>query len=176
MDTVTAAGRSYQVWQARAEDLQTAIDVLEEAAQWLTDRGIGQWPLGSQRSQEKYLRHCIDDEEFFLIHDGEVIAGTVIVKHELPQYWPQGMSDGGYVSKLAIRRRYAGQRLGAAMLAWAEKQLAKDGWAIARLDCWADNPALCQYYRDAGYRDVGQVVAGRWRVALFEIPLPSAQV
>ncbi|HEU5349739.1 MAG TPA: hypothetical protein VFU63_14095, partial [Ktedonobacterales bacterium] len=62
--------------------------------------------------------------------------------------------------------------IGLVLLRWAEREIKARGNRLARLDCFAGNPALCVYYERAGYRRVGthafEDEDKPYTVALFE--------
>ncbi len=70
---------------------------------------------------------------------------------------------------------YASVADAAGCMRWAEREPAARGLHLARLDCMAENPALCAYYERAGYRLVRtkthQGGDGVYMVAMFEMSL-----
>ena len=74
--------------------------------------------------------------------------------HEI---WGDRGLDGqaGYVHGLAVRRSAAGRGLGLRILGLASVRIARQGRGLLRLDCMADNKPLCDYYRRAGFTDLG---------------------
>jgi len=152
----------------RPQELELALSMLEGAATWLWEAGIRQWPPGSQRAQSAHVEECLKAGDLFLLTVGDQAAGTVIVRSVLPGYWPTVTRCGGYIGKLCVGRPYAGRGLGRWLLSWAEQEGAGRGLDLARLDCWAGNGWLCDYYVAAGYSREGTILCGRWEEALFE--------
>jgi GNAT superfamily N-acetyltransferase len=153
---------------ARPHELELAITMLEDAAAWLSAAGIAQWPAGSQRAQSSHLHDCLKAGDLFFLTLGDQPVGTVILRNALPRYWPTVSRSGGYIAKLCVGRQHAGHGLGLWLLRWAEREVAGRRLNLARLDCWAGNPRLCEYYVAAGYSREGTSLAGRWEMALFE--------
>ena len=54
-----------------------------------------------------------------------------------------------------VDRRWAGQRVGSDLLAWAEGKIRESDRGIARLDCVRANHRLRAYYEAHGYSLVG---------------------
>jgi GNAT superfamily N-acetyltransferase len=155
--------------QAGPSDLDTIINMLEEAASWLASRGIDQWMPGSFLGP-RY--DSIDDqvnrgEIYLAILDG-MPAGTLTLQWEDKKFWGDVPDDAAYVHRIAIRRVYAGKGLGLRLLQWAESTAATAGKTCLRLDCMAENAALCEYYERAGFGDRGEIRGKGWRGRLYE--------
>lgn len=72
--------------------------------------------------------------------------------------WGERDGDAGYTHGLLIDRRYKGDGLGQQLLAFAERTIEESGRSLSRLDTVTSNSALRQYYRAAGYTEVGERV------------------
>lgn len=163
---ITTAVGEIALALARPADMEAVLAILDEAATWLTERGIQQWQPGAFPRQP--LAESVARGEVFLAFRVAEPVGTVTIQWADPLIWPEAGEDAGYIHKLAIRRSVGGQRVGRALLRWAEDRIAASGKGIARLDCMGDNEALCAYYRRAGYVDLGECQIGRWRMRRFE--------
>jgi ribosomal protein S18 acetylase RimI-like enzyme len=161
--------RRITIEQAQPSDLDTILDVLEEAADWLISRGINQWQLGLFR---KVRRQSIADqvsrgEVYLAKRDGQAV-GTLTLQWADKMFWGNASDDAGYIHRLAIRRDYAGMELGRHLLRWVEGKVASAGRDYLRLDCMAENQALRQYYKQAGFTSRGEIQGQGWKASLFE--------
>jgi ribosomal protein S18 acetylase RimI-like enzyme len=165
----TQAGM-YRIVPAGRADADTVIDILDEAATWLTERGIDQWIPGN--FDRAGLMAEIEDAEFYLVlQDGETDDGEPAATFSLqwrdPDVWGAVPDDACYLHNFAVRRAFGGQELGRRILDWAAERAAEAGKDYLRLDCVAWNPGLNDYYRRAGFTYRGQV--GHYRPAsLYE--------
>jgi GNAT superfamily N-acetyltransferase len=128
-------------------------DVLDEAAAWLHERQISQWP---RQFTAAWLEPAISRGETWLVTvDGA--ADATITLDWSDSLWADvdgnGEGDGtdgaGYVHRMAVRRRAAG--LGAVLLRWAADETLRQGRGALRLDCVAANARLRAYYEAAGF-------------------------
>jgi ribosomal protein S18 acetylase RimI-like enzyme len=151
--------------RATPEDADTFVEIHEEAARWLWEQGIRQWQPGV--FQKAWIADPIERGELYLATRGTEALGTVMLQWSDEYTWGKRPSDAGYIHGLRVRRSVAGQGLGRAMLRWAEREIARAGRSIARLDCIASNQRLCAYYLAAGYeRTTDLQVEGEDRGAL----------
>lgn len=144
---------------AQVRDTADVLAVLNEAAAWLTDRNITQWPA---RFDPGWVADEVARGETWLVVADGAVEGTVTLNWADP-LWPD---DGaaGYVHRLIVRRRGVG--LGEAVLTWAENAVRARGRTAVRLDCLTHNVRLCRYYERHGFvlRGAAEVSAagGRW--------------
>jgi GNAT superfamily N-acetyltransferase len=156
--------------QAQPSHIDIVISILEEVGQWLLERDIYQWLPGSFRRDR--IASSFELGQVYLAKQGEEVIGTLTLQWSDKLMWGDVPGDAGYVHRLAIRHAFAGMGLGRLLLQWAEDTAASVGKHYLRLDCWTDNPALCQYYERAGYICRGEIVfQGKqqvWKTSLYE--------
>jgi GNAT superfamily N-acetyltransferase len=164
-----------RIISARSEDLGRYVDLLEEIAEWLAQRGINQWRPGSFRLSANYYAESIGRREVQLAFCGDALVGTLRLLLREPIVWPEiAEDDAVYVYNLAIRREWANQQLGGRLLEWASQRASALGRMCVRLDCVAENTFLRDYYTRAGFVDHGEIDAefpapvGTLRLRRFE--------
>jgi ribosomal protein S18 acetylase RimI-like enzyme len=152
--------------RARPADLDVVVNMLEEAAWWMVSRGIEGWtPDGFSR---KRIAAIIEDGEMYMVALAGRPAGTFALQWSDRETWGEVPDDAGYVHGLAIRREFAGMRLGREMLRRAEQMVYRSEREYLRLDCVAHNEALNEYYRRAGFACRGRAVVRGIAVNLYE--------
>ena len=155
--------------QARPSDLDIIIDILEEAASWLASRGIDQWRPGSFLGPRfESISGQVNRGEVYLAMLNGKPVGTLTLQWEDKKFWGDVPDDAAYVHRIAIRRAYAGKDLGHQLLRWAESAAAAAGKNFLRLDCMAENSALCEYYERADFECRGEIQGKGWRGRLYE--------
>lgn len=149
-----------RVVTAERDDLDRYIDLLEELADWLESRGIVQWPRGRVRKSSAYYAESIARHEVHLAFVGDDLAGTLRVLMDDPVVWPEyPQGEAIYIYNLAVRRAWAGGRLGARLIEWAGQRAADLGRRFVRLDCIPTNAFLCDYYERLGFTTCGEIDA-----------------
>src|SRR5262249_52980048 len=90
-----------------------------------------------------------------------------------PELWHDSsdQDDALYVHRMVVARDEAGRGLGAALLDFAGRRAAAAGRAWLRLDAWATNTKLHDYYRGQGFTPLRPTChAPRASGALFQRP------
>ncbi len=147
------------ITSAKSDNLKRYIDVLEEAAEWLNSRGLGQVPASLYRQSVAYFSDSIERGEVHLAFiDGHIVATLRLLSQDRI-VWPEADHDALYVHNLVVCRAWRGRGLGRQMLDWAEQQTAIAAKRHLRLDCFASNGILRKYYEQAGFVGRGEVDA-----------------
>ncbi|HEX6819756.1 MAG TPA: GNAT family N-acetyltransferase [Ktedonobacterales bacterium] len=148
------------VERATANDAETLLAIHEDVAHWLWCRDIRQWEPGTFPRQQ--LDVWIARGEAYLARlDGAAVAMLTLHWSD-EETWGVMPEDAGYVHSLAVRRQYAGQGIGRALLAWTEREVAAAGKEYLRLDCMAQNAALRAYYEHAGFVERRDIAHDAW--------------
>lgn len=157
--------------RATAADAETAVGLVQRAARGLLARGIDQWVYYANDAGAALVRRRVDQHEVYLFHDPTgVPVATLCLQWADADYWGDRGLDGraGYVHQLAVDPAAAGRGVGAFALAWAAARIRAAGRRYFRLDCLAENRALCDYYLRHGFAAAGTVQVGDRPAQRFE--------
>lgn len=155
-----------EVREARTTDLDAVMSMLEEAARWMIRPGIEGWTPGAF-SRRRIADLMESGEMYLILLDGKPV-GIFALQWSDRETWGNVPDDAGYVHGLAIRRDFAGMGLGLEMLRRTEHMVYRAKRECLRLDCVADNEALNEYYRRAGFGYRGRAVVRGLAVSLYE--------
>lgn len=157
--------------RATRADLDDVLSLLNEAAAWLTSKGIDQWWYGFKADR---IGPMVDRGEVWIARENRRAVGTITISEQAdPDFWTpeESAQQAVYLSKLAIARDKAGTGLGSLLLRWAVDYAATKGYDWARLDAWRTNEALHDYYQQQGWDHLRTVVKENRRSgALFQLP------
>ncbi|MFI0238011.1 GNAT family N-acetyltransferase [Streptomyces sp. NPDC016845] len=153
---MTVVGNGGEITFRRATGVDTAevLSVLDEAAEWLTARGVSQWP---PRFDPGWVTGAITRGETWLVDLAGEAVGTVTLDWADP-LWDDLAGKAGYVHRLAVRRRAAG--VGVVALSWARDTAWQHGADALRLDCVRENERLRSYYEAYGFAHRGDRPVG----------------
>ena len=130
--------------RAVKSDRGDVLQILDEAARWLSSIEIQQWPLPFPRVT---VDGDFEQNTVWLAElDGKTVATASILTKD-PMFWGDVRGNAWYLHRLAIRRSVAGT--GARVLALLESEATQRGVEWIRLDCGV---GLQAYYERAGYQ------------------------
>jgi GNAT superfamily N-acetyltransferase len=151
--------------QATRDDLPVVLEILDEAAAWLRDRGIEQWPSrfgGVSNWRSARIENYIEDGQCRVVRaGGDPIATFNLTTTADPDYadgWLEGPADALYIFRMAVRRSWAGRDIGTQILDWSSAHAAALGLSWLRLDCHRHNRTLQRYYEQRGFIRVNTLV------------------
>jgi predicted N-acetyltransferase YhbS len=135
--------------KATESDREDVLEILDEAARWLSGVGVQQWPYPFPRVVvDRDLEH---NAVWIAMLDGAAIATASILDAD-PTFWGDVEANAAYLHRFAVRRRVAGA--GREILTLLERELSKSDVEVVRLDCGS---GLRAYYEKAGYQLKSQV-------------------
>lgn len=160
--------------RAQPHDLATVLGLFENARAWMISRGTNSWrPVAhwGDLIAQKIARRIV----YLAWLDGEVV-GAIALDWATEELWNTASNNAGYLAHFATSRTLAGSGIGAQMLRWAENEARHAGKDYLRLNCWAENQALCAYYESAGFERRSTVSLDGFPVALYEKRISSDEI
>ncbi|SCF27724.1 Acetyltransferase (GNAT) family protein [Micromonospora viridifaciens] len=137
------------------DDAATVLRLLDVATAWLVERGrTGQWGTEPASADPRRIAQAdawATGGGLHLAMLGDAAVGALVVG-AATDYVPPATEPELYVNLLVTDRAYAGHRIGARLLAYAE-ELARDrGLGLLRVDCYGgDDRALVRFYEGCGF-------------------------
>ena len=151
---------------AQPEDLLLVMEILAEAAAWLKQKGINQWPSPPNEHWQRRMAAAVERGELFTF--GIVKNRFAIARFTWTDpYWPND-NLAGYLHTMAVRPAMQGQNVGGLILFWAMMKTKQEGRQFLRLDCLAGNGRLRHYYEELGFIYRGEVQDHDYMAALYE--------
>ena len=157
--------------RAELPDCERVGEILREAAAWLTRRGMPMWR--DNELDGAGIASQVYAGLFYIADlDGEA-AGTIRYQLADPEFWPEaGQDDAAYVHRLAVRRRFSGCGISAALLSWAAQRAASMDRQFLRLDCEIHRTRLKAWYEKFGFRHHSDRQVGPYYVARYQYTVP----
>ena len=146
-------------------DLPAVLELIDEAKLWLPNKKTNQWSKDWADRNGRKRGDRVQDS----VLQGTTWIATVVYENQLyavatvtiepkanPLVWdrPGDLDDSAvYLSRLVVARRFAGLRIGAALLNWAcDCAWRRYRAELVRIDVWTQNFALHSYYRGQRFR------------------------
>jgi len=159
--------------QAGITETATALALLRSAATTLQQKGIDQWSIWLDPPVEKikWVEDGFGNGEFYFIIIKEQVAGMYRLLTADELYWGVQETEARYIHSLVVLNEYSGQQIGRRVLEQLITKTREAGITLFRLDCNAANKALCNYYEQLGFRQVGMKQMPHSLNGLYEIKL-----
>ena len=161
---------NHEEFTIHSGEMDHFLKVLHEVAQWCLDTGLNNWNL-AELTREKMLAGLTEEQFYVGKVAGDPAACMVLQWHD-DLFWPEiPPGQSGFIHKLAVRRKYAGQGLSQELVTYAITECRKRKIGYLRLDTRASREKLCRLYESMGFVRVGQRMVRGNEYALFEMKL-----
>ncbi|HEY9428257.1 MAG TPA: GNAT family N-acetyltransferase [Gemmatimonadaceae bacterium] len=141
-----------RVETATLSDLPTIRAVYADATAIQREQGAIIWPEFPQQLTVTE----IETGRLFRVMDGDALAGVFSVTYDDEAIWGEGeRGEHIYLHRIARATRYPGRGIMRPILEWAWAECRRLGRAGLRIDTWASNQALIDFYERQGFRLVG---------------------
>ncbi|MEV6967597.1 GNAT family N-acetyltransferase [Hamadaea sp. NPDC051192] len=144
----------FVVRQATGSDVDTIIELREEAERWLAAKGVAQWTSDYSDYARSVLKQFVDDGSAWVVENHGIVVATFSLYAQPDEdfwAWSEDRHDALYLSKLIVRRSHASQGIADAALNWAATRTRDSGKRWLRIDVRRDNMALQSYYLARGF-------------------------
>lgn len=143
--------KSYQILHSKPEDLDTLCRLFDEAIAYQKRKGYPEY-----RSNERETVAALIGEKlhFKLVIEGE-IACVFNLSYDDSIVWRERHTGNSiYLHRVITNQQFKGQQLFGKVLDWTLQRAREEGMQYVRLDTWADNPSLVNYYQHFGLKFV----------------------
>lgn len=139
---------NFQVVNTELKDLPEIIRWFDESIAYQEKRGYPSW---RNYDQDAVRRDVERKNSYKAVNENG--AGIVFsVNYRDPVIW-RHMDDGLslYLHRIVVNPTFKGQKLFGVILDWAIDHLARKQLKNIRMDTWANNPNIINYYKTFGF-------------------------
>jgi GNAT superfamily N-acetyltransferase len=152
---------------ATADDVAAIRGLRRSLEEWMAQRGVDQWPVGSGAPAERVTAQ-VERGEWWVVRDDEGVVASVRLIASDPEYWGDDDTPALYVHGLMVDRRATGSGLGRELVEWAYARACAAGVDWLRLDHRSSNPHLDDVYRSFGFEPVAETDRPGFLVVLMQ--------
>ena len=134
-----------------SSDLPQIFTFLNAAIAYQKTNNYPVWPLFDRALLEK----DINDKLQYKIMINNDLACVFTICHSDPIVWRDKDQDKAiYLHRVIVNPKYKGNRLFGHVKQWALDYAKSNDIPFIRMDTWADNPSIMEYYKSFGFRIV----------------------
>ena len=135
-------------------DIPEVEKIYSEARAYQFQQSGYAWPVFSKSFIEKEI---IDKRHFKVLDKDDEMAGVFSIVKAEPIIWnDKDGKEAIYLHRMAIRNSYRGKNIAKKVVDWAMVEAWKNKKKFIRIDTWANNEALTDYYRKLGFEWIGK--------------------
>lgn len=131
------------------DDFLKVIWLFDEVIKMQHKNGYIVWESIDKLALQKDIENGLQ----FKIEDNKTILCVFSIQYSDPFIWQEkDQNDAIYLHRIVTNPNYKGQRLFEKVLTWAIQFAKQNGKKFIRMDTWAVNHQLIQYYRSFGFQ------------------------
>ncbi|ASZ10726.1 GNAT family N-acetyltransferase [Chitinophaga pendula] len=134
-------------------DIPAIMDIYQQAINYQIANGYNIWPL----FDEAVINNEIREQRRWHINIDNQIAAVFAVAYIDPIIWKGHDHDPAiYLHKIATHTGFKGNNCITRIVDWAHTHAQQKNKHFIRMDTWADNERLTNYYIAAGFKLLGK--------------------
>ncbi|MFL5740202.1 MAG: GNAT family N-acetyltransferase [Flavisolibacter sp.] len=139
---------SIQIVNTTAEDWEMVVWLFEQALQLQGKKGYMVW---SGIDLEALKGEMDKKLQYKIIKDQQVVC-LFSARENDPLIWGErDRGDAVYLHRIVVHPDLKGQRLFEIVLDWAIQSARQHGFKYVRMDTWAENNKIIEYYKGFGF-------------------------
>lgn len=136
------------------DDVGLIFDLYDAATTFQKTRSDKHWQSFSKELVEKEIA---ENRQWKMIVDNNVVC-IFAVAYTDPLIWGEKDKDPSiYIHRIATNPNYRGKNNVVEIIKWAKLHGKENGKKYIRIDTWADNPKLVEYYIKCGFDYKGDI-------------------
>lgn len=140
--------KNYIIENSHALDLEDIYILFDEVIRSQQQKGLPAW----KSFDKNVLAADVEDRNHYKIAIGQSLAIVFSVRYSDAAIWRQKeKGDAIYLHRIVSNPRFKGQQLFSLVLEWTIEHAKQKGLRFVRMDTWANNNGLIDYYKKFGF-------------------------
>ena len=138
----------YQIHNTEKNDLPLIFEFFEHSIHYQEKNG---YPVWRHYDKNVVVKDVEDKNQYKIIVDS-IPAMVFSVRYNDKLIWRDlDQDDAIYLHRIVVNPEFKGRKLFGTILEWAIDHVRKKGLRFIRIDTWAANPTIINYYRSFGF-------------------------
>jgi ribosomal protein S18 acetylase RimI-like enzyme len=139
----------FQITNTTLQDLNIIYWLFDEATKLQNKNGYKVWESIDKEALQDDIKNIL---QFKVVRD-EDILGIFSIQFNDPFIWRErDQKDAIYLHRIVVNPNFKGQKLFEKVLTWAIQLAKQENQKFLRMDTWADNYQLIEYYKSYGFQ------------------------
>jgi ribosomal protein S18 acetylase RimI-like enzyme len=137
-----------EIINTTTEDLPLIYELFEHSINYQEKKG---YPVWRNYDRNAIVQDIADKNQYKVVIDGQM--GIVFsLRYSDKVIW-RAMDKGEsiYLHRIVVNPTFKGQKLFGAILDWCIQHIKQKGLSNIRMDTWAANPNIIEYYKGFGF-------------------------
>ena len=139
---------SYEVKHTEMNDLEQIFGLFEHSIQYQEKHG---YPVWKNYDKNAIIKDIENKNQYKVIVDAKIaiVFSVCYTDKVIWRHFENG--DSVYLHRIVVNPSFKGQKLFGTVIEWAINHCKQKGLATIRMDTWAANPTIINYYKTFGF-------------------------
>jgi ribosomal protein S18 acetylase RimI-like enzyme len=138
----------YMIENATTQDLPFIYQLFEEAIAFQKNNNY----IGWQKYDKSFLQNDVEQKLLFkMMKGGEIICIYSICFGDVLIWREKERGDAIYLHRIVLNQRFKGEKVFRNVFKWAKGFAKERNLKYIRMDTWADNVKIIEYYKSYGF-------------------------
>ncbi len=140
---------NYQIENTSTKDLDFIYSLFEEAIKYIKKNNYVGWPT----YDKNFIKQDVNNKLQFKITDGKDILCIFSICFTDGLIWREmEKGDAIYLHRIVVNPKFKGQKQFEKIMNWVIPFAKEKGLKYIRMDTWANNPNIIEYYKSYGFK------------------------
>jgi GNAT superfamily N-acetyltransferase len=140
---------NYQIKNTSTEDLNFIYGLFEEAINYIKRNNYVGW---TTYDKNFIIQDIIKKLQFKITNGNDVLCLFSICFSDVLIWREMEKGDAIYLHRIVVNPKFKGQKQFEKILNWIIEFAKEKGLKHIRMDTWADNPNIIEYYKSYGFQ------------------------
>ena len=141
--------KKYKIVNTSTSDLLFIYQMFDDAIAYQRAKSF---PVWESYDKDVLKKDIAEKRQFKLIDDtGEIACIFTICFDDKITWRERDQNNAIYLHRIVVNKKFKGQRLVGQILEWAVSYVKENNIPFIRMDTWADNPTIIDYYLSFGF-------------------------
>ncbi len=133
-------------------DLEFIYELFDHSIQYQERKG---YPVWRGYDKSALIQDVENKNQYKITIDSQIVI-AFSVRYDDKVIWREKENgDSVYLHRIVVNPAFKGQKLFKFILEWAIEHAKHEGLSFIRMDTWANNPNIIDYYKSFGFAFVG---------------------
>ncbi|WP_433862778.1 GNAT family N-acetyltransferase [Sphingobacterium thalpophilum] len=172
--------REFNVQHTSETEWEEIIGLFDLAMQLDGKNGYKVWNYIDEDGLRNDIR---SKKQYKIVQHGDIVC-LFSIQYADPHIWKEReQGDALYLHRIVVNPKFKGQKHFEKVLRWAREHAQESGFKFIRMDTWADNDRIINYYKSFGFDFIGNHTTAseselpiqnrNLKVALLQLPLTA---
>jgi len=139
----------FQITNTELSDLPFIYGLFEHSIEYQERKG---YPVWRDYDKSAIVKDIQDKNQYKVVSENSIAIVFSVAYRDKIIWRELDKGDSIYLHRIVVNPSFKGQKLFGLIVQWAINHIHQKGLKFIRMDTWATNPAIINYYKDFGFK------------------------